>query len=197
MEERSSEGIKSSALAGTALAILLILSATYVLSYVITFALSSASGRSLALNFPIEIRLLGVALLVFGLAVAGDVFRFRRPMEVFVSTAVTFMKLIGRKPLGERMARIEPFIPKGPYEFVRSPMYFGVVTIPFGFGLLRSSPTLLIWGLVLTAFYGLVLIPFEERELEALFGEPYLKYKRQVPMLFPYGKRYTEPAQGS
>jgi protein-S-isoprenylcysteine O-methyltransferase Ste14 len=184
--------VKTSTLVGTALAILLILSATYGVSYVIFVSLGSALGHSPTFTLPLGVRLLGVALLVFGLATAADVTRFRRPMEIFVSTAVTFMKLVRRAPLAGKMGRTEPFVPRGPYEYVRSPMYFGVVTVPFGLGLAESSLVLLIWGVVLTAFYGLVLIPFEEKELEAMFGEPYLEYKRQVPMLFPYGRRYRK-----
>ena len=73
-------------------------------------------------------------------------------------------------------------------------MYFGVVSVVLGSGLAAASPPLLAWGLVLAGWYWFLLIPFEERELEALFGARYLDYRRQVPKLFPYGRRYDRRA---
>ena len=70
-------------------------------------------------------------------------------------------------------------------------MYFGVVAISFGYGLAAASPALMFWGLTLTCWYWFFLIPFEERELLALFGASYADYRRQVPKLFPYGRRYN------
>ena len=116
--------------------------------------------------------------------------RYRRPLDVLVSTADTFTKLIKRKPLAEKTMRTEPFVPKGPYAWVRNPMYFGVVMLSFGIGVSLSSTPLLLWGLVVTCWFWLFQIPVEERELQALFGETYSEYRRQVPKLFPYGKRY-------
>ena len=153
-------------------------------------------GTRLIFGPPIEVRLFGAALIVIGSAVAADVFRFRRPGDVWVSTSVTFMKLIGRLPLSETMARTEPFVPRGPYVYVRSPMYFGVVAITLGFGLAVGSLPLVFWGLVLACWYWFFLIPFEERELGALFGASYADYRRQVPKLFPYGRRYRQTEHG-
>jgi protein-S-isoprenylcysteine O-methyltransferase Ste14 len=69
-------------------------------------------------------------------------------------------------------------------------MYFGVVLGVFGLGALFSSATILFWCLMVTLWFAVVLIPFEERELDAIFGEGYRAYKRQVPMLFPTGRRF-------
>jgi protein-S-isoprenylcysteine O-methyltransferase Ste14 len=34
-----------------------------------------------------------------------------------------------------------------------------------------------------------VQIPFEEKELRAIFGEKYAQYSKDVPMLIPFTKR--------
>ena len=163
-----------------------------MIAYAIYTFLGILAGHQFIFGPPIEVRLLGVGLILVGLAVAADAFRFRNPREVWVSTSVTFMKLLGRLPISERIARTEPFVPRGPYVYVRSPMYFGVVAISIGYGIAAASPALLLWGLILACWYWFFLIPFEERELLALFGASYADYRRQVPKLFPYGRKYRQ-----
>ena len=183
-------------LATTGLVILLILVATYCIGYAIYALLGFLAGHQLIFGPPVEIRLIGAGLVLTGLAVAADVFRYRRPREVWISTSATFMKLIGRRPLWEKMARTEPFVPRGPYVYVRSPMYFGVVAIALGYGLAVGSLPLMFWAPVLACWYWFFLIPFEEKELGALFGASYADYRRQVPKLFPYGRRYNQTREG-
>jgi protein-S-isoprenylcysteine O-methyltransferase Ste14 len=85
--------------------------------------------------------------------------------------------LRGRKP------KEMPLTIRGPYRFVRHPLYFFVITI------IWSSPDLtldrLLFNVVWTAwiYIGAFL---EERDLEADFGEAYLQYKRKVPMIIPW-----------
>ena len=55
--------------------------------------------------------------------------------------------------------------------------------------LMGEDAFVLIGAVVLLLFFRLVLIPFEERELRALFGEQYRKYSDEVPMLIPFTKR--------
>jgi len=184
-------------LAVTGLVVLLFLTLTYVTGYAVFALLGLLAGRQLGFGLPIEVRLLGVALLVAGMGVAAYVFRFRHPRDVWVSTSATLMKLMRRRPLDQRVGRTEPFIPRGPYAYVRSPMYFGVVTIVFGLAVAVESIPLLIWGLILACFYWFFLIPFEESELQALFGESYLNYRGQVPKLFPNGRRFRGPEEAS
>ncbi len=183
-------------LMATGVVILLILLVAYLTGYAIYALLGPLTGRQIIFGPSIEVRLFGAALLVIGSVVAADVFRFRRPEDVWVSTSVTFMNLIGRLPLSETMGRTEPFVPRGPYVYVRSPMYFGVVAITLGLGLAVGSLPLVFWGLVLACWYWFFLIPFEERELGALFGASYADYRRQVPKLFPYGRRYRQTEHG-
>lgn len=178
-----------SVLAFTVFMILLIFAATYACGYAI-YQLISLAGLQISINLPVAGRLAGLFIIAVGLVVGLDVMRYRHPLDVLTSTSDTFMKLLRRKPIDKVSSRTEPFIPKGPYRYVRNPMYFTVLAFLFGLGLFDSSTITLLWGLVQTCWFGLIEIPFEEKELRALFGESYANYKRQVPMLLPYGKKY-------
>ena len=170
----------------TILLILSMIVMTFAVGYVLRLLLTAATGYSLDFGLPVVVRAIGGVLLLLGIVVAMSTTRYRKPREILDSTGVTLLKLFRREPLGDRGARTEPFLPVGPYRWVRNPMYLGV----FGLGVLFPSATTLLWGVVVTLWFAAVLIPFEERELDAIFGESYWAYKRQVPMLFPTGRRY-------
>ena len=173
----------------TLLLILSVITVTFLVGYGI-WLLLDAAGYSLAFGLPPLVRLLGAGLILLGLIVAGSTTRYRKAREILDSTAVTLRKLLRVEPVEQRGARTEPFRPAGPYRYVRNPMYFGVVSGVFGFCVLLSSGTILLWDVVVTLWFAVVLIPFEEKELDALFGQSYRAYRKQVPMLFPTGRRF-------
>ena len=76
-----------------------------------------------------------------------------------------------------------PFVVRGPYRFVRHPIYF------FSLLLIWSCPDLsadrLLFNILFTAWM-IVATLLEERDLIADFGEAYQDYKRKVPMLVPW-----------
>jgi protein-S-isoprenylcysteine O-methyltransferase Ste14 len=76
-----------------------------------------------------------------------------------------------------------PFVVRGPYRWVRHPLYF------FCLLLIWSCPDLSLDRLlynVLWSAWILVGSVLEERDLLADFGEPYRDYQRKVPMLIPW-----------
>jgi protein-S-isoprenylcysteine O-methyltransferase Ste14 len=76
-----------------------------------------------------------------------------------------------------------PLIVRGPYRWVRHPLYF------FCLLLIWSCPDLSLDRLlfnVLWSTWVLVGSLFEERDLVADFGESYRDYQRKVPMLIPW-----------
>ncbi len=73
----------------------------------------------------------------------------------------------------------------GPYRWVRHPLYTSGLGLMLAVGLTAANGLILAWvGLCLTAVLGLV-IPREERELVALFGEEYRAYQQRTGRLLP------------
>jgi protein-S-isoprenylcysteine O-methyltransferase Ste14 len=154
-----------------------------------SYVLSSALGLPSSLGLPVAARAVGGVVVVAGLTLMGWVFSYRRPSNVIVSTYITFAKIFRKVPLAERAGRTEPLVISGPQKYVRSPLYLGVIVMVLGWAILSSSTFVFVATVVLLLWFGLVLIPFEERELKALFGEQWVKYVDETPMLIPLGKR--------
>ena len=72
-------------------------------------------------------------------------------------------------------------IMRGPYRFTRNPMYVAELGLWLGWALFFGSPGVFIGFVVLLSVVSLVILPREERGLEAAFGQAYLQYKDRVP----------------
>ncbi len=175
--------------------ILLMVLSTLGLGFLISVLLAYTIGVPQSLGLSSSGQILGGVVFLAGVAVIFDTLRYRHPGDMLASTSVTLRKLVRRTPIGDVAGRKEQFVAIGPHIFVRNPLYFGVVLLAFGLGIAFASTPLLLWGAVLVCWFWFFLIPFEERELEALFGESYSRYKRQVPKLFPYGRKYHSESQ--
>jgi protein-S-isoprenylcysteine O-methyltransferase Ste14 len=68
----------------------------------------------------------------------------------------------------------------GPYNYSRNPMYVSGLFTWFGWAVFYGSPAVLAVLALLWSLFAFRVIPREERQLEALFGQEYREYKRRV-----------------
>lgn len=81
------------------------------------------------------------------------------------------------------------FCIRGPYRSVRHPFYFLSLVMIWACPNLTADRLLL--GILFTSWI-VVGAYLEERDLVAFFGEDYVAYQRQVPMLIPYRPRMRD-----
>ena len=84
--------------------------------------------------------------------------------------------------LDGRPLRSPEFVVRGPYRWVRHPLYFFVLVLIWSVPDVHSDRLLFNFLWTLWVVLGAVL---EEKDLVAEFGEKYRRYQKQVPMLFP------------
>jgi protein-S-isoprenylcysteine O-methyltransferase Ste14 len=70
---------------------------------------------------------------------------------------------------------------RGPYQFTRNPMYLCGMVIWLGWVIFYGSVAALGGAVVIWRSVALLVVPGEERKLEARFGEANLRYKNSVP----------------
>jgi protein-S-isoprenylcysteine O-methyltransferase Ste14 len=80
------------------------------------------------------------------------------------------------KPLEESTA----LITTGLFRVTRHPMYLGFVLILLGIAMLMGSLTPYLVVLIFAVFMEIIFIRFEEKKLEAAFGEAWLDYRARV-----------------
>jgi protein-S-isoprenylcysteine O-methyltransferase Ste14 len=74
---------------------------------------------------------------------------------------------------------------KGPYRYVRNPMYIGMLLVLAGEAVLMSSMFVLLYTLLLWIASHLFVVFWEEPRLRRRFGERYEKYSEAVPRWLP------------
>jgi protein-S-isoprenylcysteine O-methyltransferase Ste14 len=72
------------------------------------------------------------------------------------------------------------FVVRGPYRYVRNPMYLGAAAVLLGAGLFVSSPSIALLAFGFLGLMHLIVVLHEEAALEARFGDDYLRYKAAV-----------------
>ncbi len=155
----------------------------------IAYLISALLGFPHSLGLSVPIRAVGALVLLAGLAMAGWLFSYRKPSTVIISTYVTFAKLFRRVPLDQPSGRTEPLVVEGPQRYARHPLYFGVVVMILGWALLTAYTYIFVATLVVFLWFRFYLIPFEEKELYALFGGQYRTYSDETPTMIPFTKR--------
>ena len=73
-------------------------------------------------------------------------------------------------------------------------MYVAELGLWFGWALFFGSLVVSIGFVVLLSLVNVVILPREERGLEATFGQAYLQYKGQVPRWFGRTKYSGQPS---
>jgi len=74
---------------------------------------------------------------------------------------------------------------RGPYRHVRNPMISGAILILLAEALLLQSWPIAIWMTIFMISNFLYIPMVEEKGLEKRFGQPYLRYKEEVPRWMP------------
>lgn len=90
---------------------------------------------------------------------------------------------VGASPGGfalERTISLRYLLVRGPYGHMRNPMYLCGMAIWLGWVIFYGSGAVLASGVVAWGSVTLVVVPWEERALEARFGETYRGYKERV-----------------
>ena len=102
---------------------------------------------------------------------------------IFIAVALMFIRashnILFRHPENKN-----DLITDGILRHVRNPMYFGVLLIYLAFIFLSISLISIGLWITIIMIYD-KLATFEEKQLEKLFGEKYLKYKKKVPKWIP------------
>lgn len=70
---------------------------------------------------------------------------------------------------------------RGPYRFSRNPMYLAELMLWLGWSIFYGSIAVLVGFLIMAPVMNYRVIPREEHDLEARFGDAYREYKEKVP----------------
>ena len=113
-------------------------------------------------------------------------------IPVGVATALLIWTLIigiAHAPKAVRLGLVPSvLITDGPYRFTRNPMYVAELASWLGWALFFGSRAVFLGCIALLLVVNLVLVPREERTLEAAFGQAYLMYKKRVPRWLGQGR---------
>jgi protein-S-isoprenylcysteine O-methyltransferase Ste14 len=108
---------------------------------------------------------------------------------VIVGGAFAFWSVLAEVSIGRGtpvpMIPTQRLVVVPPFTYCRNPMILGTATAYLGLGVSIGSVSAIVLALLFAGLLLLYVKVFEERELEARFGAPYLQYKRTTPFLIP------------
>ena len=81
--------------------------------------------------------------------------------------------------------RQHQLVTTGPYRWVRHPLYTAGIALFASIGLMAANWFVLQWAVVASIFVRLVVIPREEAQLVATFGDAYRRYRSGTGSLLP------------
>ena len=129
-----------------------------------------------SLDVPSWARWIGVAL---GLAVIPSLYWVLSTLGANVSETVL------TKPQHQ-------LVTTGPYRWVRHPLYTVGIALFVSLGLMAANWFILVWAVVAVLGLRLVVIPREEFQLEARFGDDYRRYRSGTGSLLPSPTKMTK-----
>jgi len=159
---------KFSAMAGSAAFLVL---APGVVAGVVPWTLTAWEEGS---PYPWPARIAGAALCVAGVAVLLGAF--------------TQFVVEGRGTPAP-VAPTEQLVIRGPYRYVRNPMYLAVLSVIAGQALWLSRPVLLAYAAAVAVMFAAFVRCYEQPTLSRRYGEQYQAYLRDVPGWWPRLRR--------
>ena len=116
----------------------------------------------------------------------------------FVVLFGEFIRLWGVSIAGSETRTTGPvggtfLITKGPFAYVRNPLYLGNIVMYFGIGVMSFAffPWLPLIALTFFLFQYALIVSLEEEYLFKRFGDEYLQYCKEVSRFVPTIRRYT------
>jgi protein-S-isoprenylcysteine O-methyltransferase Ste14 len=73
----------------------------------------------------------------------------------------------------------------GPYRWIRHPLYTLGIGLLLAQGLMLASWLVLLFALLAFVIFRFLVVPIEERQLEARFGDAYRRYRRLTGVMAP------------
>lgn len=81
--------------------------------------------------------------------------------------------------------RTKHLVTTGPYRYTRNPMVFGALCCYIAWGIYLNSLAVIAIVICVTPLFMWYLQKTEEKRLLRDFGEDFIEYRKQVPILFP------------
>ncbi|OGW38133.1 MAG: hypothetical protein A2Y97_03885 [Nitrospirae bacterium RBG_13_39_12] len=122
---------------------------------------------TLKINLPLVLNIFGIPLLIFGSL-----------LHIWTARLLGIWGIIGLPEISTRVK--ENLVTGGPFSIVRHPTYSAHTLIFSGIFLITGSIAVGVITLLDFIVINSIIIPLEEKELLARFGEEYVTYKKKV-----------------
>ena len=119
---------------------------------------------------------------------------FARPSSwtLIIGAAVALPGLLLRAWASGHLKKNEALATSGPYAYTRNPLYLGSFLIGLGFTIAAAQVLLVLIFLIMILGIYLPVMRVESATLAELFGKKYVRYAKEVPLLFPRLSAYRK-----
>lgn len=123
-----------------------------------------------------SLRILGIPTFAFGIA-----------LYIWCAWGFTF----NGKGTPAPVAPPQRLVVRGPYRYVRNPMYIAVMLLLIGEVVLLESGLIALFAVALFLAFNAFVLGYEEPTLRKKFGSEYDEYRRDVPQWIPRNRQAT------